>query len=136
MICWKLRRGPNPFRFNTNKFGVLAEETTDEIPHIEQHDTTNTITTTSEAVEVANRDERRYMQPFTTGDAIDIAFQKRHAKRQNPKGDEKNSKSTGMSFWWKVLSTGQDKGSTTMTEDGRGQKIKGKETARVETQIS
>ena len=33
------------------------------------------------------------MQSFTIGDAIDIAVQKRHDERQNPKGDGKIFKS-------------------------------------------
>ena len=61
--------GLNIFCLNTNRFGALAGETTDEIPHT---------------------------KTYTIGDAIDIGVPKRHAEQQNPKGDETNTESTGM----------------------------------------
>ena len=85
--------GLNLFCLNSNKFGVLAEQTVDETTHIDQHRT----------------------QSYTIGDAIDIAVQRNHIERQNPKA------------------TSKDKRSTIDTDDEREQKNKGKETARVET---
>ena len=85
--------GLNLFCLNPNKFGVLAEQTVDETTHIDQHRT----------------------QSYTIGDAIDIAVQRNHIERQNPKA------------------TSKDKRSTIDTDDEREQKNKGKETARVET---
>ena len=81
------------FGLITNKFGVLAEETTDETTHIEQHRT----------------------QSYTIGDATDIAVQRHHTERQNPK------------------STTKDTRSTNETDDEREQQNKDKETAMVET---
>ena len=54
--------GLNLFGFNTNKFGAPAEETTVEIPRVEQHVTS----------------ERTCKESNTIGDALDIAVQKRH----------------------------------------------------------
>ena len=83
--------GLNVFRLKTNNFAVLAEETIDDT-HIEQH----------------------RPQSCTIGDAIDIAVQRSHAERQNPK------------------KTSKDKRSTRETRNQREQKNKGKGTIRVE----
>ena len=66
---------------HTNHSGALAEETTDEIQHVEQDDTS----------------ERQRKQSFTIGDAIDITVQK------GP------TVSTSTSYKVKVMSTSKDK---------------------------
>ena len=52
----------------TSKFGVLAGEKIDETIHIEQHG----------------------MQSYAIGDATDIAVQRSHTERQNPKSTSKD----------------------------------------------
>ena len=57
-------------------------------------------------------------QSYTIGDAIDIAVQRNHTERQNPK------------------STSKDKGGTKEINHARKLKNKGNETGRVDTQNS
>ena len=56
--------GLSLFGFNRNKFGAPAEETTVEIPHVEQHVTS----------------ERTCKESNTIGDALGMVVQKRHTE--------------------------------------------------------
>ena len=82
--------GLNLFGLNWSKFGALAEATNDEIPHVEQHDTS----------------ERTCKKSHTIGDAIDASIrvnqhefqvegdvheqeQEKHKKRTGDEGGQK-----------------------------------------------
>ena len=92
--------GLDLFCLDTTKFGARAEDTTGEIPHVEQHGTTNTIAATSGAVEIANIGERKCTQSYTISDAINIAVQKRHAQRQTTNEDRRMRAWTQP--WWRL----------------------------------
>ena len=90
---------------STHKFGAAPEETTGEIPHVEQH----------------GMAERKCEQSFTIGDAIGIAVQRRDAE------------STCTNSKLNVMSKSKDNRSIIRADDRRGQKNEGKATAMVET---
>ena len=74
--------GLDLFCLNTNNFGVLAEETIDEIPHIEQHGTQSVTQSTLQSEAVTQKDKN----PTST------SKDKRSTKET---GDERGQKNNG-----------------------------------------